>query len=84
MQFHNIDAVIKVFTELPFSHGGFQIGIGSRNKKDIHGNRMGAAHARHFSLLQHAQKLCLVGHTHFRKFIKKKRSSMGFFHKTLA
>ena len=75
-QRHDIDAVIEVGAEIVARHGLFQIAVGGADDAHIDLQRLGAADALEFALLQHAQQLGLEGGGDFADLVQEQRAAV--------
>lgn len=71
MQGNHVQTVIKVLSEVPGLHFGFQVTVGGRHNAHIHLFATAAAHAFDFLFLEHAQNLHLKTQLHLADFIQK-------------
>ena len=79
MQGNHVQTVIKVLTEVPGLHFGFQITVGGRHNAHIHLFAAAAAHTLDFLFLEHAQNLDLKTQLHLADFIQKNGAPVSQF-----
>src|SRR5439155_14903932 len=74
----------KILTKLAGGAGGLQIVVGGRQQPHIHLDRLVAADAKDFLVLQDAQQLRLKRDGHVADFIEKERAAVGVLEAALA
>ncbi len=69
--------MIQILPKISLPAQLFQVAVCGDDYSDIHGDRLVAADALHFSLLQHAQQLGLHECGHVADFVQEQRAAMG-------
>ena len=81
---HHLEPMIKILAELALGDGLFQIAVGRRNQAHVDLDRLVAADAEHFPVLQHAQQLRLQGQRHVADLVEEQRAAVGVLETALA
>src|SRR6188472_850445 len=76
---NNVDAVVEVFSKLPFSNEVVKILVRRRHNADIDLDRLNPADSHKFSLLDDAQELRLCDRTQVADFVQEQRSAVCQF-----
>ena len=74
LNFHHVDAVIKVLAEFALGDHFTQVAVGCEYEARAHGDKPIAAQAAELSLLQHAQQFHLHAGAELADFVKEERA----------
>jgi len=76
----DLEAIVKVLSELPLSDGGFEIAVRRRDHSHVDAKCIGAADRPHFALLQEPQQLRLRLGIQLTNLVEKERAAIGRAH----
>ena len=71
-----VEAVVEIFAEAASGHFAAQVAIGGGEDAHVERQRVGAADAFDFLLLQHAQQLRLQRQRHLGDFVEQQRAAL--------